>query len=349
MRHVVLCSLLSLLACGSTVEAPAEAAPASPVSASNAPVATWEGGQLTAAELDEEVHNQLVKLETDYLMGVYQAKMRAVDGMAVEKILEAEASAKGLTIEVLLAQEVEAKIAQPTEQEMQEIYPAMARRMGDVPFETAKPYLMQELIYRKSVERYGVYIEELKTKVGYKSYVDYPDLPRVEVALADHDPIRGNVDAPVTIVQFAEYACHYCGVVEPTLDELLERYGDKIRIVFKDYPLRETGPSIGAAVAAHCAGEQGKYWELNDKMLHNQRALGDAQYRAWGAEIGLDAAKFEACLTSGKYEPLVKADAEAGQALGVNSTPTFFVNGLLVSGAQPVEEFARVIDRELKN
>jgi protein-disulfide isomerase len=349
MRHLAYCSLIALIACGSTGEPPAAAAPSTPASEDSAPVATWEGGQLTQGELNEEVHNQLVKLETDYLMGVYQAKTRALDGLAVEKILEKEASARGMDIEGLLAAEVEAKITQPTEAEMRELYPAMARRMGDVPYETAMPYLAQELIYRKSVDRYGAYIEELKAKVGFQSSIPYPDLPRVTVELADHDPIRGNADAPVTIVQFAEYACHYCGVVEPTLDELMERYGDKIRIVFKDYPLRETGPSIGAAVAAHCAGEQGKYWELNDKMLHNQRALGDAQYRAWGAEIGLDGEKFESCLTSGKYEPLVQADAEAGQALGVNSTPTFFVNGLLVSGAQPVEEFARVIDRELQN
>ncbi|TNE86875.1 MAG: DsbA family protein [Deltaproteobacteria bacterium] len=349
MRPVTLTMLFLLAACGPATEKHAEAAPADPVGAPDAPVAQWKGGQLTQAELDAEVHNQLVKLETEYLMGTYEAKSRALDALAVEKMLEAEAKSRDTDIDGLLKIEVEDKISAPTEAEMRELYPAMARRMGEVPFDTAKPYLEQELIYRKSVERYGAYIGELKAKTGFESFIDYPELPRMKVELADHDPIRGNAEAPVTIVQFAEYACHYCGVVEPTLDALLDKYGDKVRIVFKDYPLRETGPSIGAAVAAHCAGEQGKYWELNDKMLHNQRALGDAQYKAWGAEIGLDGDKFSACLASGKYEPLVKADSEQGQKLGVNSTPTFFINGLLVSGAQPIEEFSKVIDRELKN
>lgn len=345
MRNV---ALALLIACGpAATDLPAEAAPAAPTPAADAPMATWEGGTITAAELDEEVRSELVKLETEYLTGGYQARSRALEGLAVEKMLAAAAEAKGVPVEELLRVEVEEKITAPTLDEMHELYPAMARRMGEVPFETAQPYLEQELIYRKQVERYGVYIDELKTSVGFKIELPYPDLPRVDIAFSDSDPFRGDVDAPVTIVQFAEYACHYCGVVEPTLDELMKRYEGKIKIVFKDYPLREQGPSIPAAISAHCAGEQGKYWEMNHLMLTNQGALNDSSYRGWAGELDLDTEAFGACLSSGKFEPVVQASAELGRSLGVNSTPTFFVNGLLLSGAQPVEQFAMIIDKEL--
>lgn len=343
-----LLALALLIGCGPTPsDSPAVAAPAHPEAAGDAPIATWTGGSITDAELQAEVNNQLVKLETEYLTSVYQAKSQAIEGLAMEKMLAATAEAQGIEVDALLKVEVEEKITAPTEAEMREIYPAMARRMGEVPFETARPYLEQELIYRKQVARYGEYIDELKTSVSYASALPYPDLPRVEIPLTGSEPTRGNADAAVTIVQFAEYACHYCGVVEPTLAELMERYEGKIKIVFKDYPLRETGPSISAAVAAHCAGEQGQYWEMNHRMLTNQQSLSDGSYRLWAGELGLDGDAFGACLTSGRFEPVVQASAEMGRELGVNSTPTFFVNGLLLSGALPVEQFSALIDKEL--
>jgi protein-disulfide isomerase len=118
-------------------------------------------------------------------------------------------------------------------------------------------------------------------------------------------------------------------------------------MVFKDFPLPNHAEAFKAAEAAHCAGEQGKYWELHDAMFANQRALHVPALKETARKLGLDGAKFDACLDSGKHAPNVKADYELGQRMGVNSTPSIYVNGRLLMGAQPFEAFKQIIDEEL--
>jgi protein-disulfide isomerase len=118
-------------------------------------------------------------------------------------------------------------------------------------------------------------------------------------------------------------------------------------MIFKDFPLPNHAEAFKAAEAAHCAGEQGKYWELHDAMFANQRALHVPTLKETARKLGLDGARFDACLDSGKHAPNVKADYELGQRMGVNSTPTIYVNGRPLMGAQPFEAFKQIIDEEL--
>lgn len=126
-----------------------------------------------------------------------------------------------------------------------------------------------------------------------------------------------------------------------------QTYGDKVRIVFKDFPLPNHPEAFKAAEAAHCAGEQGKYWELHDAMFANQRALQVPALKQTAKTLGLDSAKFDQCLDSGKHADNVRTDYELGEKMGVNSTPTIYVNGRPLVGAQPFEAFKQVIDEEL--
>jgi protein-disulfide isomerase len=135
--------------------------------------------------------------------------------------------------------------------------------------------------------------------------------------------------------------------VVPTLSKLRQTYGDKIRVVFKDFPLPNHPEAPKAAEAARCAGDQGKYWEMHDRMFENQRTLGVPALKQAAAGLKLDTATFDQCLDSGKYAALVAADMKQGEALGVQSTPTVYVNGRAVVGAQPFEFFQMVIDEEL--
>jgi protein-disulfide isomerase len=174
------------------------------------------------------------------------------------------------------------------------------------------------------------------------------DAPRQQVAIAADDPVEGPANAPVTLIEFSDFQCPFCQRVMPTLKQVREKYGDKVRIVWKDFPLTQIHPqAFGAAVAGNCAREQGKFWEYHDRLFPNQQALQPEFLKRYAVEAGLDADKFNACLDSTRYDQRVQESVDAGTQLGVSSTPTVFVNGRVISGAQPFEAFAEVIDEEL--
>ncbi len=311
-------------------------------------IARWEGGQLTFGQLQETVAVDLRTMDIEHAIGRYDLQSQALDQKVAEALLEAEAKKLGHpNVDALVAAEVEAKVPAPTDEEVAAFYPTVARRLGGASLEEATPMLRQELTRRASQEAFAVYLDALKGRSSLKVELPYPDLPKIDVPISEADPVRGPSDAKVTIVQFAEYQCYYCGVVADTLDRVHEAYPKDVRLVFKDYTLPGHDRAIPAGVAAHCAGDQGKYWEMNRTLLHNQTALEDADLTRYGKELGLDSGKYEACRTSGKYEAVIAANAEQWQAAGVRGTPAFFVNGVFLSGALPFERFQALIEREL--
>ena len=176
-----------------------------------------------------------------------------------------------------------------------------------------------------------------------------PTPTRLDVSV-DDDPAKGPEDAPVTIIEFSDYECPFCKRWRMQVyDPLFEAFGDKIRFVYRDFPIEQIHPqAIPAAVAANCAGEQGKYWEFHDKLFLGGRPLGDETYRAYAEELGLDLEAFEACRASEEQRQEVLKDLEDGLRLGVRGTPTFFINGIPVVGAQPFEVFRQIIQQELE-
>ena len=176
-------------------------------------------------------------------------------------------------------------------------------------------------------------------------------------ASADDDPYRGAEDAEVVIIEFSEYACPYCAKfaleVEP---EILRNYGDKVKIVFRDFPVHGEAAYF-AAEAANCAGEQGKYWEMHDMLFENQRewlefnetlTANRTAIKSYAEKLGLNMDDFEACISSGKYRDEVEKDLQDGISYGVSGTPTFFINGKMVVEFRSYEVFAALIEEELK-
>lgn len=160
-------------------------------------------------------------------------------------------------------------------------------------------------------------------------------------------PMRGAADAPVTIIQFSEFQCPFCSRVEPTIDQLLKDYDGKIKVVFKQMPLAFHDKAQKAAEASLFAHENGKFWELHNKMFANQSALTIEDIKKYATEVGLDAAALEAALNSDKYKAAVEADVAAAGKAGISGTPSFIINGKLVVGAQPIENFKKEIDAAL--
>lgn len=166
----------------------------------------------------------------------------------------------------------------------------------------------------------------------------------------DDDPSKGSDNAPVTIIEFSDYQCPYCARFwRDTLPQIEEEYIEtgKVKFVYRDFPLGFHQYAQKAAEAAECADEQGNYWDYHDKLFENQNALDTASLKQYAKDLGLDTAKFNDCLDSGKYASEVQKDFEDGQAAGVTGTPAFFINGQSVVGAQPFSAFKQVIDAEL--
>lgn len=177
-----------------------------------------------------------------------------------------------------------------------------------------------------------------------------PGQPQGGKISTDDDPSKGSEDAKVTIVEFSDYQCPFCGrFARDTLPLIVSEYVDtgKVRIVFRDFPIAGHQNAQKAAEASECADEQGKFWEYHDKLFANQQYLGIVDLKQYAKDLGLDSAKFDQCLDSGKYASEVQKDFQDGQSYGVSGTPTFFVNDIQIVGAQPFSVFKQAIEAEL--
>ncbi len=164
----------------------------------------------------------------------------------------------------------------------------------------------------------------------------------------DDDPYIGPVSAPITIVEFSDYNCGFCRRFHQlTFRELMAAYPDQIRFVYRDFPVTSQ-ESYYAAQAAQCAADQEAYWQFHDILFEGELGLGSETYAAYASQLGLDADELLACLASEKYSQEVQDDARYAAGLGVTGTPTFFINGLPMVGAQPLAQFQQVIDGELE-
>ncbi len=166
-----------------------------------------------------------------------------------------------------------------------------------------------------------------------------------------NSPSFGKADAKVTIVEFSDFQCPFCSKAGEIVTELKKKYGNKIRVAFKHYPLPMHREARPASEASMCINEQSsdKFWKYHDILFKHQDKLDNASLETYAKEAGADVAKFKACFAAGKYKDAVQKDMEYGEKIGVKSTPTFFINGQLVAGAVPVDQFSEIIDEELEN
>ncbi len=168
-----------------------------------------------------------------------------------------------------------------------------------------------------------------------------------DVKLGDA-PVKGPASAKVTVIAFSDFQCPFCSRAVPVMKQIEDEYKGKVKIAFKQLPLPFHDKAHLAAEAALAANEQGKFWQMHDKLFANQQALDRPSLEKYAEELGLNMAKFKAALDSGKFKDKVDADAKEGAAVGATGTPTFFINGTKVVGAQPFDAFKTVIDTELK-
>jgi protein-disulfide isomerase len=334
---------LLLLACASTPN-PAEAE--TPVAPEAIVFASWNEGQIALSDLDDPTRQQLSRMESEYLMNRYQTEVQIAEGMALEQMVEAEAKSKDMDVETLLRDEVEAQITPPTLEEIAEFYAQNIGRMNGRSLEEMQATLHGVLLDEKRDGLLKSWLGDLKERHGFKLRVPFPDLPRFAVT-ADDDPFLGPVDAPITIIEFAEYQCPYCAKSKEITDQVLAAFPGKVRLVYRDFPLGFHDRAIPAAVAANCAGAQDKYFPMHDLILANQGNLEDATFKAYATQLELNLGQWETCLSDPAQIAEIQADMADGEAFGVSGTPGFFINGIFLGGALPFETFETIINREL--
>jgi protein-disulfide isomerase len=302
-------------------------------------VATIDGQSLTEDDLAPLVAGQLHPLREQE----YQIKKKALESLITQKVVEVEAKKKGLTTEKLYEQEVDSKVAEPTDVELNAVY-TVQREQLNRPFDEVKGQLTQTLKNAKIQQARKEYATRLREQAKVAVLLSPP---RVKVGF-DPARVRGNPKAKVMIVEFSDFQCPYCGQVQGTLKSVLAKHEDSVALAFRDMPVTQIHPmAMGAAEAARCAGEQGKFWELHDMMFAEQSSLDRNGLLSKAQKLQLDPKQFETCLATEKYKDQIQQDGQEGMRAGVTGTPGFFVNGIFISGAQPEAAFEKLIQEQL--
>lgn len=301
--------------------------------------ATVAGEPITMDELNSAAKAQLQKVETQ----VYQVKKRMLDDLIETKLIDAAAKKAGKGAEEFVKAEIESKAVEPTENEIKALYDARKDAFKE-PYEKVKDQISGYLKQNHQNQARMELIEKLRGESDVKVFLEPP---RIEIDVGNL-PGVGDKDAKIKIIEFSDYQCPFCKRVRPTIWGLMDEYKDKIYYTFVDFPLSFHQNAKKAHEAARCAGEQGKYYELNRKIFDNQTAIGIDDLKKYAKQLNLKTKEFDECLDKGKFAELVEKNTELGVNSGVSGTPAYFINGIMLSGAQPQAAFKEIIDEELK-
>jgi protein-disulfide isomerase len=305
-------------------------------------VATVGDQKITLAELDDHVGAQLRELDEQR----YQARRQGLDQMVNQQLVKVEAAKKGISDEQYLKDEVDAKVTAPTDQAVAAFF---AQNSSQLPpkakIEDYRERIVTFMTRQAHSERAKEVFGDLRKSAKVEVSLSPPAKPRFNVEAKG--PSRGPEGAKVTLVEFSDFECPFCSRGRDTVDKVMQKYEGKVRLVFRQFPLAFHKQARKAAEAALCANAQSKFWPMHDALFSDQSKLEPAQLKETAIKLGLDKDKFNACLDKGEMAKVIDEDMAAAEKVGVSGTPAFFINGVMLSGAQPVDEFERVIDAEL--
>lgn len=308
-------------------------------------LAEIDGETLAVEEVESPVALQIFRLESQ----IYTLRKKAIEEAIDRHLLGREAKRHGLSIEDLLRQEVETRMAPPGEDEIRMLLEKRKREAGGAQHDDAalREQLRNYLILQQLAQHRERYLADLRAKAKVVTYLSEPRAVRVPIS-TDGEPAIGRPGVPVTIVEFSDFQCPFCRKIQPTLKALLKEYPDSVRLVYRDFPIpRLHNEAKKAAEGARCAAEQGRFWEYHDLLFANPGRQQTADLKRYAVDLRLDEPRFVQCLATARYAKVVEHGMADGKKAGVTGTPTFFVNGIPLVGALPLERFKAVIDQEL--
>jgi protein-disulfide isomerase len=338
------CCWLANAAIGGALE-PAVATPSS-----DAAVATVNGKPLAYAQVSSDIDAKLEPMQHKYAVQLQQLRLgnerarsglieNQIEDVVDQQVLALEATARKSSTAALL-QSVKARMI--SDDKVHAFYESQQSQIGQ-PFADVAAQIKQYLEKEAAAEARDDYVHSLRKK--YKAVVTWEPL-REEIEA--RGPQRGPNDAAITIIEFSDFQCPFCGRLAPVLRDLLKEYPTQVRLLFRNMPLTAVHPNAQkAAEAGVCADSQGKFWVMHDLLYAEQNSLSADALKEKAKRLKLDSAAFDDCLDSGHGGATVKTDLDAGEHLGIISTPASFLNGRFVGGALPLFQWRALVDDEL--
>jgi len=313
----------------------------SPTADSASVLATVNDKKITAGDIETSLRPLIFNVQEQ----VYALRKQDLELKVNDTLLAQEAQKKGVTTRALLDTEVTAKLPAVTDAQAQTFYNDNKDRISGE-FAQLKPQIIQYIQEEKEQEATLAFAQQLRRVSTVQINLTAPESPAFSIA-TDDQPAKGTANASVTIVEFTDFECPSCARQHPVLERLVNEYGDRVRLVVRDFPLSQHANARKAAEAAEAAREQGKYWEYASVLFRNQSALGVDKLRQYATDLGLDRTRFDASLDSGKLAAKVQRDVHDGRKLGLNGTPTLFINGKRLSD-NSYESMKSAIEAALK-
>jgi len=337
-RHAV---VIALIAAAFAITDDATAQTAAPTAGDT--VAEVEGETIGRQELEQSVSAQLARLDEQR----FALLSGRLDELIAERLLAREAQKRGISVDQLLTAEVATKTPTVTDDDVTGFIVDNRSRLPQMAEADLRGRIKDYLAAQRADQARDSYVATLRARAKVATYLQEPTPMRVNVSAAKGFG-RGPEGASVVLVEFSDFGCPYCKTVVPTLKQLLAQYPDKIRWIFRDFPIANLHPAAPKAhEAARCAGAQGKFWEYHDLLFERSPKQSPEELKQYAKDLQLDAAEFERCLESNVQGPAVDADIQDAQRLGISGTPMFFINGRALIGAQPLAAFQKVVESEL--
>lgn len=283
--------------------------------------ATVNGERITSADVEDSLRPMIFESQEQ----IYDLRKKQLELKINDTLLEQEALKRKITARSLIETEVTSKAKPVSEADAQKFYEENKAKINGE-FAQLKLQIIQYLEQQEMRRQEGAFAEQLRKGAAVQIFLPEPEPPTYSIAI-DDQPMKGNQAASVTIVEFTDFQCPSCAKSQPVLEAVAAEFGDKIKLVVRDFPLDQHTFAFKAAEAAEAAREQGKYWEYIAILFQNQSALEVPKLKEYATQVGLDRKKFDAAVDSDKFAEKVRRDLNDGMKIGVNSTPTVFVNG----------------------
>jgi len=294
--------------------------------------------KITEAEVDEKYRDELNNINAQ----LYEVREHAIQAIAADQLTRQGAEKEHLSLQAYLAREIDAKVKEPSESQIRAEYEGMKNQLPR-PYESEKGAISLLLKNQQKQALLQELLAKLTLEIGVK---DHLASPWFNIPAGNHYAI-GPKNAPVTIVEFGDFQCPFTRQAEGTLKQIRAKYGNKVRLVYFDFTQYEHPSAFPAAMAARCAGDQGKFWPYHDALFADQSKLAPGDLKLTAARLKLDMKKFNACFDQSKYGDELARDLGEGRNLRIEGTPTFYINGRILFGARPGEDFDALIDQAL--
>lgn len=303
-------------------------------------VATVDGKTISLQDLNEWIKSALFEERMQGLnqFELYDARREFLDNLIEERLLDDAAKKAGVSTKEYVLGKNGAVVS---EQEIADFYAKNEAALGGT-LDQWRERIQEHLEVELYDQRKSALAEKLKAEREVRILLEAP-----RITVAAHGASRGPANAPVTIIEFSDYQCPFCQKVHPTLNAVLAKYPEQVRLVYRHFAISSHTRAKPAAHAAECAGEQGKFWEYHDLIFANVSALTDADLEKFAKTAGLNLKEYRRCTKENRFAKKIDQDLADAEAAGVRGTPTFVINGRILTGAKPYSEFERIIEEEL--